>query len=302
VDILVGPSEKDRETFLKPYGLAVATGKFYVCDTILGTVWVANFQTGEFHPIAGDRGQGKLKKPINIVVDQDDLKYVTDIERGQIVVFGPKDEYVTAMAEGPPLRPCGVAISGDHLIVSDVGDHEIQIRDKHTGKIIRRFGSPQSSPVEEALGLPVNLAVDSHGNILVSDAGRFRVCVLSPEGTFLGSFGRIGKQAGEFARPKGIATDRENRIYLVDSAFENVQMFDEAHRLLMWFGGHGSEEGALSLPAQVVVDYSNVDYFRKYVAPGRDLEHVIWVTSQAGPRSISCYGFLRPSSEKEAPK
>jgi DNA-binding beta-propeller fold protein YncE len=302
VDILVGPPERDRDTFLKPYGVAVAAGEFYVCDTILGTVWVARFHTGEFHPIDGDQNQGKLKKPINVVVDNDDLKYVTDIERGQVVVFGAKDEYVTAFGEGPPFRPSGVAISGDRLIVSDIGKYEVQIRDKRTGKVIRSFGSPESSPVEEALGLPVNLAVDSHGNILVSDSGGYRVCVFSPEGKFLASFGRIGRQAGEFARPKGIATDRENRIYVVDSAFENAQVFDEAHRLLMWFGGHGKDEGALSLPAQVAVDYNNVDYFQKYVAPGREIEHVIWVTSQTGPRGISCYGFLRPSPGNEAPR
>jgi hypothetical protein len=265
-----------------------------VCDTILGTLWVVDFQAGEFHPIVGDHGLGKLKKPINVAMDKDGHKYVADIGRGQIVVFGPRDEYIGAFGEGDSFRPCGVVVSGENLIVSDIATPEIQVRDKRTGQIVRKFGSPESSPADEAVGQPTSVDVDGRGNVLVSDTGRFRICVFSPDGAFLGSFGQIGRRAGEFARPKGVATDRENRIYVVDAAFENVQIFDEAHRLLLWFGGHGSEDGALSLPAQVVIDYDNVEYFRKYVAAGYDLEFIIWVTSQTGPRKVSCYGFLRP--------
>ncbi len=58
----------------------------------------------------------------------------------------------------------------------------------------------------------------------------------------------------------------------------------------------------MSLPAQVAVDYENVDYFRQYVAPGYDLEHVIWVTSQTGQRKVNCYGLLRPLSPNSSRK
>jgi len=300
VDILVGPSEADRLGFVKPYGLAVARGKFYVCDTITGTVWLVDLIRGEFNPIVGDDRQGKLKKPINITIDMDGKKYVTDVDRHQIVVYGPNDEYVTAFGDGPEFKPTDVAIAGDQMILTDLDSHEIQIREKQTGKMVKAFGSPESSPLEESVGQPVNLALDPQGNILVTDAGRFRVCAFSRDGAFLGSFGEIGKHPGQFARPKGIAVDKEGRIYVVDAAFENVQIFDDQHRILMWFGGHGNDEGSLVLPAQVVIDYDNLDYFRKYVAPGYDLECVIWVTSQDGPRRVSCYGLLRPQTA-EAP-
>jgi DNA-binding beta-propeller fold protein YncE len=313
VDWIVGPPQTDEVGFMKPYGIGIAKGKFYVCDSYLGTVWVVDFQNGRFEPIPGDRRMGKLRKPINLAVSEDGRKYVADIDRGQVVVFGPDDEFETAFgpAEGieelPPadggggavsesFRPAGVAIFGNRLLVTDLARMEVQVRDRETGELIRSFGSPGDFPIEAALGQPVNLDVDSQGNAVVSDTGRFRVCVYSLDGVFLSSFGQIGRLPGQFARPKGIAVDREDRIYVVDAAFENVQIFNEAHQLLMWFGGHGTDDGSLSLPAQVAIDYLNLDFFRQYVAPGYELEYLIWVTSQTGPRKVSCYGLLRPAS------
>jgi len=296
IDRLVGPSETGLIGFVKPYGVAVMRDKFYVCDTIAGTVWAVDFVQGKFEMLAGDRRQGKLKKPINLTIDSDGKKYVADVDRGQIVVYGADDQYLTAFGSGENLKPTDVAIAGDKLVITDLNRHELQIRDKQTGKLLREIGSPETGPMEETLGQPTNLAIDHQGNLLVSDAGRFRIMIFSMEGAYLGHIGEIGKQMGQFARPKGIAVDRAGRIYVVDTAFENIQMFDEQHRLLMWFGGHGSDEGALVLPAGIAVDYDNLDYFRKFVAPGYDLECVLWVVSQDGPRRVSCYGLLKSPS------
>jgi len=302
VDLLVGPLDEDRERFMKPYGIAVMPGKFYLCDTIAGTVWVVNFAQGGFQPIAGDRAQGKLRKPTNIAIDTEGRKYVADTVRNQVVVFGPNDEYVAAFGGPEDLRkPSGVAVSGERLIVTDVDGQTVQIRDKRTGAVLKVFGSPETANnPDEAVRQPTNVTVDRTGNIVVSDFGSYRIMFFSPEGEYLGAFGGLGRGLGEFAAPKGVAIDGANRIYVVDSGFENVRLFDEDHRLLMWFGELDQVEGALTLPAQVVIDYQNVDYFRKYVAPGHDIEYVVWVTSQSGPRLVSCYGFLKNNAMPEA--
>jgi len=302
VEALVGPSEAELMGFIKPYGVAVTRGKLYVCDTMGRTVWVVDFVEGTFQTLAGDRRQGKLRLPINLAIDSDGRKYVADAERGQIVVYGPNDEYLIAFGAGENLKPTDVAIAGDRLIVADLNKPEIQIRDKQTGKLIRGLGSPETASLEESVGQPANVAVDAQGTILVSDIGRTKILLFAMDGTFLGSFGQAGKQMGQFIRPKGIAVDRTGRIYVVDAAFENVQIFDDQHRLLMWFGAPPGDEGTLVLPAGMAIDYDNVDYFRKYVAPGYDIEYLIWVVSQGARGWVGCYGLLKAPGTTTAQK
>jgi hypothetical protein len=39
------------------------------------------------------------------------------------------------------------------------------------------------------------------------------------------------------------------------------------------------------------VDYDNVDRFQKYAAPDFQIDHLVIVTSQYGPRKVSVFGF-----------
>jgi hypothetical protein len=97
-----------------------------------------------------------------------------------------------------------------------------------------------------------------------------------------------------FARPKGVAVDRQGITYVVDAATQVVQLFDMQGRLLLYFAQAGaSAQGDVVLPAVVKVDYDNVSYFQKYVAPGRQCDYLIFVTSQFGGQKVSVYGFLK---------
>ena len=62
----------------------------------------------------------------------------------------------------------------------------------------------------------------------------------------------------------------------------------------MYFAQPGaSTQGQVVLPAAVKVDYDNLRYFQKFVAPGRKLDYSIFVTSQFGGQKVSVYGFLK---------
>jgi hypothetical protein len=47
----------------------------------------------------------------------------------------------------------------------------------------------------------------------------------------------------------------------------------------------------MNLPAKIVLDYDNVDLFRKYAVPGADIEFLVLVSNQYGSNKISVYGF-----------
>ena len=280
---------------LKPYGLAVKDGKVYVCDTVANAVEVfdvAKKRSSYFSPF----GEGRLLKPINLSIDQDGTRYVADTGRGQVVIFDKSGNFLGAMGTKDEMKPCDVAVTADRLYVADLKGHTVRVFDKGSRKLL--FMIPRDANAKEGkLFSPTNLALDKNGRLLISDTGAFSVQVYDLEGKYLTTFGRQGLSPGSFARPKGVAADRAGLTYVVDAATQVVQMFDAEGRLLMYFGQPGaSTQGELSLPATVKVDYDNVGLFEKYVAPGKQCEYLIFVTSQFGSHKVNVYGFLKKTA------
>ena len=89
--------------------------------------------------------------------------------------------------------------------------------------------------------------------------------------------------------------DREYRLYAVDAAYSVVQIFNAEGQLLLILGGAGDGPGDMYLPAQVTIDYDNMELFADQVAPGYEVEYLILVTNQYGPNKINVYGFLKQS-------
>ena len=154
-------------------------------------------------------------------------------------------------------------------------------------------------PDSERVFVPYSITTNSKGDVYITDFGQFRIQNYTKDGKYIQTIGGIGTNIGSFARPKGIAVDKDNILYVVDSAFENVQMFDDRGRLLMFFGGSYKQKGDMYLPAQVIVDSDNSRYFSEYVLPGYKLGEIIIVTNQFGPDKISFYGKITPIDQPE---
>lgn len=276
----------------KPYGLTLSGGKFYVCDTVLGAIEIFDLEHKRarfFAPL----GEGRLQTPINISIDADGTRYVTDTGRNQVLVFAKDDAYIGAMGLKDEMKPTDVAVTADRLYVTDLKGHSVRVYSKADRKLLFNIPRDPNAP-KGKLYSPTNVAVDKQGRVIVSDTGGFAVQVYDAEGAFLHSIGQQGVAPGMFARPKGVAVDREGRIYVVDAATQVVQIFDAEGKLLMFFGQPGaSEVGDLYLPAAVELDYDNLRYYLPKVAPGFQLDHLILVTSQLGPNKVSVYGFGR---------
>ena len=58
-----------------------------------------------------------------------------------------------------------------------------------------------------------------------------RVLVFSSDGTHLGSFGREGRNQGEFERPTGIAFDNNGNIIMEDCNKKRIQVFSAIWRV-----------------------------------------------------------------------
>jgi len=292
-DFVVG-AEKLHRPIWKPYGVTVRKGFVYVCDTEASSVITVDLTKKKFTYLRPG-GQDALGLPVNVVVDADGTRYVTDAKRGQVLVYGKDGDLKAEIGKMKSGKPCGIALLGDRLYVSDLSNHCVTVYSKTTRAPLLTVPSDAKDP-KARLFSPTNVAVDDKGNIYVTDSGAFTTQVYDAAGKYVRSIGEQGLDTGRFALPKGVAVDRDQRVYVVDAATAVVQVFDKEGRLLMYFGEpKSSGPGGLYLPASIAIDYENVGLFEQYVAPGQKLEHLIFVTNQAGNQKVSIYGFLRKS-------
>jgi len=287
-DFVFGGEAREAQLVQKPYGLALHQGAIYVVDTRgngYGIFDLANNRSKLVRPT----GAGALIKPINISIDADGTRYITDTEREQILVFDADDRFVRAIGKPGQFKPIDVAVAGDRLYVTDVMHHQVHVLDKNTGQDILTFGEAGSEPGQ--LFHPTNLAVDAEGAIYVSDTSNFRIQQFAADGQLIRVIGTQGSRPGTFSRPKGIALDRDEHIYVVDAAFQNIQVLDPDGGALMAFGEPGTESWSISLPTVVKIDYDNVSYFQKYAAPNFDIEYLVVVASQFGLNKVVVFGY-----------
>lgn len=287
-----GKKEADRvKTIKKPYGVATYKGKIYVSDTGAARIAVIDPLKKTFGYLQVNSSAGRLRKPVNLCIDDSGRLYVSDTERKEVVVFRENGEFVTALGGDLDMKPADVAVDDKFLYVLDMKHYEIKLFERETGKLLRSIG--KGSAEAEGLNYPTNLALDADGFIYVTNAGNGKVIKLDRDGHILAAFGKLGDGFGQFGRPKGISIDREQRIFVADGAHQNVQIFNAEGRLLLFFGNPGLPLGSMNLPADVYVTTDNLEHFQKLADPSFELEQVILVTNQFGNSKLSIYGLGR---------
>ena len=290
--VLGEENPEDDEGPEKPYGVSLNNGQVHVVDTRGGGYAIFDVPGKDYRFTVGS-GSAVMTKPVNIEIDNEGTKYVTDTERGQILAFDSDDNFLRVYGERGQFRPTDVLVDEDRLYVVDIQEHQIMVLDKKTGIELSSFGGPGAE--ENNFFQPTNIALGPDKHLYISDTGNFRVQKFTRDGEFVQSFGAgVGTAPGNFARPKGVAVDRMGRLYVVDAAFETVQIFDTSGDLLLYFGEPAStHHGGLDLPAAIDIDYDSVPYFQQYADPNFKLEYIIVVANQFGNSKVSVFGFGR---------
>ena len=281
--------EEEPLTMVKPYGITVNGNKIYICDTGLAGLEIVDLTQGTMeYFIPG--GLGQLKLPINCFVDERGYLFIADANRKQIVVFDQERNYQHAFGEAEGFKPTDVLVHKEKIWVCNVQGHSILVYDRESYELLGRV--PLAGVQKEGyIRQPTNISMLDE-ILYVSDFGDFNIKQFSLDGAYLGTIGGYGNAPGQFTRPKGLALDKDQQLYAVDAAFENVQIFNGEGKLLMHFGGSYHGAGAMGLPAAVEVSYENLSYFQPYVDPSFALKYLIYVTNQYGPAKVNVYGFV----------
>ena len=86
--------------------------------------------------------------------------------------------------------------------------------------------------------------IDQAGNFYVAEYGENdRIQVFSPEGKWLREWGGHGYEPGEFLRPRALAIDENDQLYVADSCNHRIQVFDTQGKLLADVGQPGGRAG-----------------------------------------------------------
>jgi sugar lactone lactonase YvrE len=288
-DFVFGGAELETSIIEKPYGVAIHDGALFVVDARGNGYAVFDLAASRARMVQPS-GAGQLIKPINITIDEDGTRYVTDTDRKQILVFDADDRFQRAIGDPERYEPIDVAISGDKLIVTDIKSHQVHFLDKASGEILKTIGEKGNIPGN--FFHPTSVAVGADGSIYIVDTTNVRIQQFTADGEFVRMAGGEGNRPGKFTRPKGIAVDREGNMYVTDAAFQNIQVLaGEDGGALMAFGQAGAEPFSMNMPTAVKIDYENVEHFRQYAAPGWEIEYLVIVASQFGPNKVVVFGF-----------
>lgn len=279
----------------KPYGVKVWKDKLFVCDPASGIAQSIDLSQDKAEAI-GAKGVGKLSHPVSLDADNQRI-YIADKNRG-IAVYENKSPYKFIAVYGieGQFSPVAVKILDDKLVVSDIKDHEIEVLNKETGKLLYKFGG---RGIEDGkFKFPIGLAIDTQKRLYVVDSLNFRFQVFSldnEKSTHLLSFGKMGQAVTDLSRPKGIAVDPDGRIWITDvlvadnaqvlssvvkvfGSFEELKDNDLKNDFVLAFGGEGggTQPGDVFMPValdisadteslEAVNEYSDVSFVPEFV-------------------------------------
>ena len=163
-------------------------------------------------------GDGTFYNPQGIAIDNTYGNiYVTDIDRHTILVFSSDGTYTREIGlygsgNGEFNTPMGIALdSSNKIYVADSNNNRIQVLN-NDGTYNRSF----------SVTFPRWVAIDAVGNIVVTFADS--ICLFSPTGTQLATFGSQGSANGQFNLPSGIAINSSGKIIVSDHNNNRIQI------------------------------------------------------------------------------
>jgi DNA-binding beta-propeller fold protein YncE len=200
----------------------------YAADSDTGLIIVFDHyghflrEIGRFSP-----NEGMFHDPSGLAIDRANGRlYVSDASRDTVFALALDGTILRRMGgrrheSGIAFQhPESIAVKNDRLIVLDAGGSRIQVFD-NDGAILRSFSTGLMAGYVNELGM----AVDSDGNIYLSNIDQSQFRVFDPNGREQTEFGARGSRRGEFYNPAAMWIDPQDRMYISDEGNRRVQVF-----------------------------------------------------------------------------
>ncbi len=214
--------------------------------------------------VVGKEPEPRIQRPFGVLSDGNGMVYVTDTGLQTVHVFDFKNKKYRQIFklnnEPQPSRlisPLGAVLDGNgRLYISDSILKKVFVFD-NTEKHIYTIGE------NGEFGRPTGLAIDtSRGKLYISDTTNHKLWVydvnppfsVTESGKRLSSFGKRGKEHGEFNFPTHIAVDPKGDIYVTDALNFRVQVLNPDGKFINSIGEMGNTLGTFSKPKGLGID------------------------------------------------
>jgi DNA-binding beta-propeller fold protein YncE len=157
------------------------------------------------------------------------------------------EEYWTIPPEGTKIPAPRAILAGprDETFVLDNAGRVLVYRPD--GTLARKWWMPEYS-----VGKPEGVCVLHDGRIAVADTHYHRVVFFDSEGEFLGSFGKLGREPGEFIYPVKVIQDPTGDLYVCEyGENDRVQKFRPDGTFILQFGSFGAAPGQFQRPSGI---------------------------------------------------
>jgi|CZKI01.1.fsa_nt_gi sugar lactone lactonase YvrE len=261
-----------------------SNGNIYVSDNNNSTIRKIVTSTSAVATLAGTPGEGNsdgsgssahFNLPAGMAVDGSGNVYVADLDNYTIRKITPGGAVTTfagtpgaggsADGTGAAARfylPYAVAVDGSgNVYVADTGNNTIR-KITPAGVVSTLAGAPPttypaSGNYHDGTGSaalfnePLGIAVDSSGNVYVSENQNFDIRMITPSGvttTLAGTAGTIGSKDGtgpaaQFNQPAGIAVDSKGNLYVADRANSTIRKIVISTAAVSTIAGKAGIEG-----------------------------------------------------------
>ncbi|XP_070561831.1 tripartite motif-containing protein 2-like [Ptychodera flava] len=216
-------------------------GNVLMADQIHHVIYVLDKQWNFLKYLKFPFNGQKPFSPASIAVTNDDTYYISDGGlydyssgkcflggNNQIVVTNIEGELLDTLGQDQFGDPCCVSLSHNQkvLYVADGLHHCVYAISLPSNVISQKIGKRGSGPGE--LKHPCGVAVDSKGNLIVSEVGNKRVQLLTASGQYLHHFDiHGGRGVANPSSPAGILADEADNIYVCDIVNKRVLVYDE---------------------------------------------------------------------------
>ncbi|XP_070578856.1 uncharacterized protein [Ptychodera flava] len=210
-------------------------------------------------------------RPQDIAISADNLLFITDRGNRQIVVSDVDSKEVRTFGhEQVKFEPFGIALMGNHAIVSDTAEHRI-LKYTTDGEYVDEIGGYGKGVGQ--FNEPYSVAINSQNQVLATDFHNHRVQVFNSDLKHLRSVGTSGSLPGQLQNPYGINVDSDDNMYVCDFDNHRVAKFTKEGKFEC-----NLFESDVNYPMYVAVSKGKADQFR--IAVSQWQEDKITVFSQ----------------------